>query len=361
MKLDFYDLFSLHTPQDVPSEEKENYFTTAVKGRVMENIPTAKCKPLRFGRIGRAVMAAAAVVVVLVTGTLAASALGLIDLEKIFGGMFSSGIENLEGIVAVPQNVVVTGDDRLSFRVLGIGGSKIDYFVAIEIKRNDGGVFPKYMDSDGYGETEGEWVVITEELQYIDETTAICYLRNNTTAGYDNTSDTIVGNTFTYKFSKITDKTEVEKILQKYDARYNNYIDDEDLAYLNYLSENENVVINGGWTVTFPLDYNAEERVISVNEQFTKYGLNFSVITEVRLSAVSLDVYHDEFNGTFGGNMYDAVIKLDSGDEFTVTVTVGTGSCERGKEAVLSYTFYKPIDIDSVESITIGNVVIPVK
>lgn len=61
MKIDFYDLFSLHTPKDFPEAGEDNYITAAVKSRVMENIPTSKNKLVRIGRIGRAVIAAAAV------------------------------------------------------------------------------------------------------------------------------------------------------------------------------------------------------------------------------------------------------------------------------------------------------------
>ena len=143
MKIDFYDLFSLHTPKDFLAAGEDNSITAAVKSRVMENIHVSKSKPVRINRIGRAVIAAAAAVVVLVTGTLAASALGLIDLEKVFSGIFKSGHEHLEDISALPRNVVTTGDDRLSLRVLGICGTENEAVISIEAKRNDGGKFPE--------------------------------------------------------------------------------------------------------------------------------------------------------------------------------------------------------------------------
>ena len=142
MKIDFYDLFSMHTPKDFPETGEDNYITAAVKSRVMENIPTSRNKLVRIGRIGRAVIAAAAAVVVLAMGTLAASALGLIDLERIFGRLFNNDTEYLEGITTVPQNVVVTGDDRLSLRVLGIGGTEKEVFGAIELKELTAAFFP---------------------------------------------------------------------------------------------------------------------------------------------------------------------------------------------------------------------------
>lgn len=359
MKIDFYDLFSLSVPEEQSGTE-DNYFTAAVKSRVMENLP-ARRRPIRIGRIGRAVIAAAAAVAVLVTGTLAASALGFIDLERIFGGLFSSGTEHLAGITAVPQDVVITGDDRLSFRVLGIGGTENEAFGAIEIKRNDGGVFPEHIRSDAFGEfndVNSEWV-ISNALEVIDETTAIYYFRDNTVD--ISTDNTLVGTTVTCRISRIVDTTELAKLQEKYDV----YVDDEeDAAYLKYLLENENVILEGDWSVTFTLDYNVEERSISVNEPYYENSITSSVITEVKLSAISLNVYIDEFYGEFGDIArypYYAVIKLDSGEEFTAELKTASGHVENGKSAISYYPFDKPIDIDSVETITIGNVVIPVK
>lgn len=361
MKIDFYDLFSLHTPKDFPEAGEENYITAAVKSRVMENIPAVKSKPVRISRIGRAVIIAAAAAVVLIMCTFAASALGLIDLERIFGGMFKSGTEHLAGITAVPQDVVTTGDDRLSLRVLGIGGTENEAFGAIEIKRNDGGVFPEHIRADDYGELNGvssEWVV-SNALEVIDETTAIYYFRNNT---FDiSTDDTLAGTTFTYRISQIVDTTELAKLQEKYDV----YVDDEeDATYLKYLLENEDVILKGDWSVTFPLDYNVEERSISVNKPYSEHGITSSVITEVKLTAISLYVYIDDVYGKFGDIdrcPYYAVIKLDSGEDFTAKLDMASGHVEGGKPAVSYYPFDKPIDIESVESITIGDVVIPAK
>lgn len=62
MKIDFYDLFSLHTPKDFSSAGEENYITAAVKSRVMEKIPANTRKPVRIKKISKAFLAAAAVV-----------------------------------------------------------------------------------------------------------------------------------------------------------------------------------------------------------------------------------------------------------------------------------------------------------
>ncbi|MDE6596848.1 MAG: hypothetical protein K2K44_12680 [Oscillospiraceae bacterium] len=344
MKIDFYDLFSLHTPNDFPEAGEDNYITAAVKSRVMENILASRSKSVRISKIGRAFLAAAAAVVVLAMGTLAASALGLIDLEKIFGGIFDSGTEHLAGITAVPQDVVITGDDRLSFRVLGIGGTENEAFGAIEIKRNDGGVFPEYIHSDacsvfnGIGES-----FVSNELEIIDETTAIYYFRHIA----DNiiTDNNLVGSICTFKISQIVDSTEHK----------------ENRACVYYLGENKNIILEGDWSVTFTMDYNAEERSISVNEPYYEKSIISSVITEVKLSAISLNVHIEELYGSFSNAQYYAVIKLDSGEELTAELHTAIRYGEGSKTAVSYYPFDKPIDIDSVESITIGNVVITVK
>ena len=358
MKIDFYDLFSLHTPNDFSDTGENNYITAAVKSRVMENTSAIKGKSVRISRIGRAVIIAAAAVVVLITCTFAASALGLIDLEKIFGGMFDSGTEYLEGITAVPQNVVTTGDDRLSLKVLGIGGTENEVFGAIEIKRTDGGVFPEHMKIDSFGSLDpvGSDFIISNELDVIDETTAIIYFRNE--AIHSGMNDSLIGTTYTYKVSRIIDNAEIVKLQEKYDM---SYIDDEeDRAYLEYLRENENVVLDGEWTVTFPLDYNIEKRSVSVNEPLknTGTGICSSVITGVEYSAITLDISLEE--AVNYGMPIVINVKLDSGEEFTVHYSYSS-LVEEEKTAIVHFSFDKPIDIDSVESIRIGDVVIPVK
>lgn len=375
MKIDFYDLFSLHTPNDFSDTGEENYITAAVKSRVMENIPAVKSKPVRIGKIGRAFIAAAAVAVVLITCTFAASALGLIDLEKIFGGMFRSGTENLAGITAVPQNVVTTGDDRLSLRVLGIAGTEDMFVGSIEIKRSDGGVFPQYIQAgvnSGFDEELNSYMNLSygpalyDDIQpayglnVIDETTAIYYF--SVGVGKDISNDgeaSIIGKMYTVEFSDIDDCTELANLLKKYDV----YIDnEEDAAYYDQLMENKNTILEGKWSITFPIEYNADCRKLKVNnEPFSKYGISSSVITGAEYSALSLYIYLDEVYGDFGWNTYDVIIQLDSGEQLTVPLSSANGYVEDGKPAIMYYLFDKPIDIDSVESITIGDVVIPAK
>lgn len=361
MKIDFYDLFSLHTPKDFPSAGEENYITAAVKSRVMENIPANTRKPVRIKKIGKTFLAAAAAVVVLVTGTLAASALGLIDLEKIFGEMFKSGTEHLAGITTVPQNVTTTGDDRLSMRVLGIGGTETEAFGVIELKRTDGGVFPEHIGKVGGGrlnEADSE-LIVSDSLELIDETTAIISFRHKAIAASAN--DSLIGSTFTYNISQIFNTTEFEKLREKYGV----YIDDkEDAAYLEYLRENKDVILDGEWTISFPLDYDIEKRSVSVNEPFRNldYGIWSSVIAEAEYSAITLDVVLDDVvNYGREANIPYVSVKLDSGEEFSVSWSYGTWFENEENKKMTHYSFDKPIDIDSVESITIGDIVIPVK
>ena len=353
MKIDFYDLFSLHTPKDFPDAGEGNYITAAVKSKVMENASANKSKPVRISRIGRAVITAAAAVVVLITCAFAASALGLIDLERIFGGLFDSGTEYLEGITAVPQDVVTTGDDRLSLKVLGIGGTENEVFGAIEIKRTDGGVFPEHMKIASFGSLDpvGADFIISNELDVIDETTAIIYFRNE--AVYSGINDSLIGTTYTYKVSRIIDNAEIVKLQEKYDMSYVD--DEEDRAYLEYLRENENVVLDGEWTVSFPLDYNIEKRSVSVNEPL---NAGTGIITGVEYSAITLDISLEE--AVNYGLPIVMNVKLNGGEEFTVSYSYSS-FVEEEKTAVVHFSFDKPIDVDSVESIRIGDKVIPVK
>ncbi len=368
MKIDFYDLFSLHTPEEFPEEVTDNYTAAAVKSRVMDNISENKRKPVRISRIGKIFLSAAAAAVVLVTGTLAASALGFIDLEKIFGGIFNSGTEYLDGITTVPQDVTVTGDNRLSFKVLGIGGTKNEAFGAIEVKRNDGGVFPEHIGAIAMGNINASELVstgqyiCTGEFELIDETTAIVYFRNKVIMADHNES--IIGTTYTYTLSKIFDTAEFAKLQEKYGV----YIDDEDdKAYLDYIRENKDVVLDGDWTVTFPLDYNIEKRSVNVNEPFRNVdcGIWSSVITNVEYSSVTLDISLEKaINYGRSVILNNVSVKLDSGEEFIAPCSYSSTEYNDAvleKNFVIHFSFDKPIDIDSVESITIGDVIIPVK
>lgn len=330
MKLDFYDLFSLYAPKDLPNEGNGNYFTAAVKSRVMENIPAVQSKPLRFGRISRAVIAAAAAV--LTVGTLAASALGLIDLERIFGSRFNGGFEHLEDISSVPQNVVTTGDDRLSLTVIGIAGTDNEALVTIEMKRNDGEIFPKtIIAGDADVECKGLGIFAKELIPvFSDDTSAVFSFTLNAMP-----NGKIVGDDCKITIKDIRD-------------------------YTDYTIGD--ILIEGEWSAAFTLDYNSAYRTIELS------GLENDIfaparITEIGYSSISMTIYLDKFIGDIENIMDIIAIKLNSGETVIINKDRGYQSVADPNEdyTVINYSFEKPVDIDSIESITIGDIVIPVK
>lgn len=335
MKIDFYDLFSLHTPTDFPEAGGEQYITAAVRSRVMENISADKRKRVRAGRLSRSVLTAAAAVVVLVTGTLAASALGLIDLEKAFGHFFNGGTEHMEGISAVPQNVITTGDDRLSLSVVGIGGTENEALVTIEIKRNDGGTFPEsiYM---------GEADINTEKLKitYIgqpnveDDTAAIMNFSVSSKYG-----EKIVGNYCEIKFKDIYD--------------FSNNI---------YPVPEENIILKGEWSISFPLEYEYEYRTKEIKERIVESKMaSPAIMTEIGYSSISLDIYFDSVYEAYGTMLFkDISINLDNGERVGIT-SGGSDHVYGDRYSVGHYFFEKPVDIDSIESITVKDVEIQIK
>ncbi|MCM1329870.1 MAG: hypothetical protein NC253_10565 [Ruminococcus sp.] len=334
MKIDFYDLFSLHTPEEFPEGGDGNCITAAVKSRVAEQISVKKCKTVRVGRIGRIFLSAAAAAVILVTGTLAASALGFIDLERIFGSRFNGGFENMENISAVPQNVVTTGDDRLSMSVLGMAGTYNEAIVTVEVRRNDGGTFSENIILDDVNvECEGLAVFCKETIPvFSDGTSAVfCFTLDGLSGGK------IAGSDCKITITDIKD-------------------------YTDYTIKD--VIIEGEWSAAFTLDYNSEYRTLETDNIKAAEGF---VITEIGYSSISLDVYFDgfitQFDETERGLLENISINLDSGEIVALNKDRGYGTYKDPNEnyTALSYSFEKPVDIDSIESITIGNAVIPVK
>lgn len=335
MKIDFYDLFSLHTPKDFPSAGEENYITAAVKSRVMENIPANTRKPVRIKKIGKTFLAAAAAVVVLAMGTLAASALGLIDLEKAFGHFFNGGTEHMEGISAIPQNVITTGDDRLSLSVVGIGGTENEALVTIEIKRNDGGTFPKSIHIDKAEiNTEKLKISYFRQPNVEDDTSAIMNFSVSSEYG-----EKIVGNYCEIKFKDI------------YDFSDNIYP----------LSE-ENIILKGEWSISFPLEYEYEYRTKEIKERIVESKMAPpAIMTEIGYSSISLDIYFDSVYESYGTMLFrDISINLDNGEKVGIT-SGGSDHVYGDRYSVGHYFFEKPVDIDSIESITVKDVEIQIK
>lgn len=356
MKIDFYDLFSLHTPKELPETGEGNYITAAVKSRVMENIPAGRSKPVRFGRIGRAVIAAAAAVAVLVTGTLAASAMGLIDLEKVFGGMFWSGYEHLEDISAVPQNVVTTGDDRISMRVLGIGGTVNEAFGTIEIKRNDGGTFPKSISAENIQDFIADpsrygylYSGYASGPEVIDETTAIYQFRV-----YKLSGESILGEEYKFSITNITDFDLASEIAEAEKIKGRKLNTEEP-----FVTAERDVIMEGEWSISFPLDYETDYRTIAVNQPLYNND-SYPFITEIGYSSISLDIFFDRnpYSGAYDPE--NVSVKLDNGKNVQFG-GIGSTIAKEGEKPSVHYSFLNSVDIDSIETITIGDIVIDVK
>ena len=367
MKIDFYDLFSHYVPDDFSGTGSENYFTATIKSMVMDNISedTVSPKPRLIGKAGRIILAVTVAVIVLITGTLAASAMGLIDLEKVFGVMFNSGIKNLEGITAVPQNVVITGDDRLSIKVLGIGGTENEAFGIIEIKRNDGGSFSKNMRT--FAKTERitysdglsvPYMGVRGRPEFIDDTTAIYKFRV-----YTADDRSIVGSKYTITITDIADADVFNEMYAAETARNGNLCSEDALALWD-----KSVILRGKWSVSFPLEYTADYRVLSVEEEFENETVK-GTLTEIGYSAISADVTLKSIDGKFGK-------KIEDIDPFTVSLEIkrsdGTVIDVQPSNCGISYNdgqydmhchyrFDDIIDVDSVKSIIVGDTAVRVK
>lgn len=335
MKVDFYDLFSLYTPDEISGEKSENYFTAAVRNRVHEKLSesgSAVLPKIRHKRnFGKIMLAAAAAAVILVSGTLAASALGIIDIEKIFRGIFTGGFEHLESNAAVPQNVVTTGDDRISMRVLAIGGAESEAFGTIEIKRNDGGAFPENISAvsindniiDHTRRDDFSFRGYTSGPEVVDETTAVYKFRI-----YHSSGESIIGTEFYLNITDITDT--------------------------------ESVILPGEWSISFPLEYEYKDHIISVNESLELDGFS-GTVTELKYAATALNI---TVKGEIYENPYVLVpvkISFSDGTVLLLKMQNGQNWNEESNTLLLHYSLDDPIDIDRIESIMIDDLVIPVK
>lgn len=375
MKIDFYDLFSHYVPDDFSEAGSDNYITATIKNMVTDNISedAVPSRSRRIGKVGRIVLAAAAAVIVLITGTLAASAMGLIDLEKVFGVMFRSGIENLEGITAVPQNVVTTGDDRLSIKVLGIGGTENEAFGIIEIKRNDGGSFSKNMrvfattERMTYSES-GLSVPYMGGIgipEFIDDTTAIFKFRVYSAIG--NYEQSIIGCTYTIVLTDIADADIFDEMYAAEIAQNENFCSEDALALWD-----KSVILRGKWSVSFPLEYAADYRVLSVEEEFEDETVR-GTLAEIGYSAISADITVKNIDGKLGKTIEDTLIMYDP---FTVPLEIklsdgtvidvqpsncGVSYNDGQYDMYCHYRFDDIIDVDSIKKIKIGDTRVRVK
>ena len=161
MKIDFYDLFSMHTPKDLSNAGEDNYITAAVKSRVMENISAGKNKPVRMNRLGRIILASAAAALTL--GTLAAAAVGGGWFSRMFGEnadkLVSDGKE-YNDYSALLENIDIRGDSGFSYEISNTYIIDDFIFYELNIFRNDGEAIvlsDDYLKSGGFEwESAGE-------------------------------------------------------------------------------------------------------------------------------------------------------------------------------------------------------------
>lgn len=183
MKIDFYNLFSLHTPKDFPSAGEENYITAAVKSRVMENISANTRKPVRVKKIGRAFLAAAAAVLSL--GTFAAAAVGGGWFSRMFGetsNKLISDENDYNYYSAVLENIEIRADNGFSCEISNTYIIDDFIFYEINISRNDGEaivISEDYQQSGGFEwESVGENQLLKSGIQG-EEWSGIVRAENN--------------------------------------------------------------------------------------------------------------------------------------------------------------------------------------
>lgn len=156
MKIDFYDLFSLHTPKDFPEAGEDNYLTAAVKSRVMKNISVDKNKPIRMNRIGRIILVSAAAVLAL--GTLTVAAVGGGWFSRMFGETADKLVSDekyYNDYSAVFENIEIRGDSEFRYEISNTYIIDDFIFYELNIFRNDGEAI---ILSDDYPRSGGfEW------------------------------------------------------------------------------------------------------------------------------------------------------------------------------------------------------------
>lgn len=338
--------------------------TEKQKERIYENILNVKnaeisgAKKILSGRfrgkrMGSVIAAAAAV---LATGTLAVSALGLIDLQAAFGDIFSSGADKLESISAVPQNVVTEGDGRLSMKVVAIGGTETEVVGAVEIVRNDGGTFPDklIMASGGH---RGIWasgaLYCTDDLTKVDDVTALYKFRLSS-------DEKLVGKEAEIIFRDISDRDMFHKVCDKFTSY--------DLPREEFDKEVEDtVILSGTWSITFPLEYNTDYRTAETNTAVKIRNRTWkkvdAVVTKVGISAISADIMINDVEGIVDGHP-DITVILADGSEVVITSIGTSGYGNQGYEPGeynVHCSFDYPVDVNDIEKITVNGTPIELK
>ena len=346
--------------------------TEKQKERVYENILNVKnaeisgAKKISSGRfrgkrMGSVIAAAAAV---LATGTLAVSALGLIDLQAAFGRIFDKDVDKLEAIIAASEDYVTEGDGRLSLSLMAVGGTETEAIGAIKIVRNDGGTFPDelVLHSFDYSVENDRNSGMNYDLTVENETTAVLQFRI--------ASDrTIKGSTATLTFNTICDGNAYQRAFQSI-WRQNAETEDYEKAIEDYSA----VILEGGWSITFPLNYNSEcltaytqtpvkLRTVEVTDSgahnFSDIG---AAVTKIGYSAISADI-------TFEGDypiLYLPALEvsfyLSDGSEMKARqMDLFASPYDYDGEYTLHCSFDYPVDVNDIEKITVNGTPIELK
>lgn len=362
--------------------------TEEQKSRVYENILNAKNAELseisgakkissgrfRGKRMGSVIAAAAAV---LATGTLAVSALGLIDLQAAFGRIFDKDVDKLEAITTASEDYVTEGDGRLSLSLMAVGGTETEAIGAIKIVRNDGGTFPEKLilhecqfslAKDGVNAYSGEGM--SYDLTVENETTAVFQFRIFSSVN-------IRGKDVTFTFQKICEDRAYQRAYD--DVRiHRRYYDDfsDDIDVIEKALEEYNAFIfdDGDWSITFPLDYNSEYLTADTQtpvkfrtRNVTDSGAYIfadidATATKVGYSAISADI-------TFEGDYpipylpaLEVLFYLSDGSEMKARqMDLFADPYNYDGEYTLHCSFDYPVNVNDIEKITVNSTPINLK
>lgn len=346
-----------------PTEEQKNY----IYERILSRAGTTKAAGNFVIKRGGAYALAAAVF--MICCTFAASALGIVDLQKAFGGIFKGDVAEMESISTVPENVTTTGDDRITLKVIAIGGTKNEVAGAIEMVRNDGGTFSENLVL--YHDTKINPDIPNFSMGYDidvkDSRTAILSFRCfGSDLKYDSADfsdeNSIIGRNLTLTFTKIYDYERYRKASESlwlYNANENEY----NAAMEKYGA----VLLDGEWSISFPLEYNADYRTADVNASVKilndKWKKTDAAVSMIGYSSISADIYIEDFDGRYNSNPFcsnanQAFVKLSDGTvkeiKYPEVVSENNGQCR------LHCQFDTPINIDNIKSIIMNDTEIPI-
>ena len=347
-----------------PTEEQKDHIYESILNT--QNAEIADAKKISSGRfrgkrMGSVIAAAAAV---LATGTLAVSALGLIDLQGAFGRIFDKDVDKLEAITTASEDYVTEGDGRLSLSLMAVGGTETEAIGAIKIVRNDGGTFPDelVLHRFDYSVENDRNSGMNYDLTVENETTAVLQFRI--------ASDrTIKGSTATLTFNTICDGNAYQRAFQSI-WRRNAETEDYEKAIEDYSA----IILDGDWSITFPLDYNSE--CLNVDAQtpvtlrtfeVTNSGAyNFddigATVTKIGYSAISADV-------TFEGDypiLYLPALEvsfyLSDGSEMKARqMDLFADPYDYSGEYTLHCSFDYPVNVNDIERLTVNGTSIELK